>query len=212
MSSSCDLRCRGHHAIGSGDGEVPLTIAGLVPSASQPPGCRDIAITTGFLLGFGIVMFAIGLTLINREACSGVCEVVGLTLLYAGGPISALIGVFTETVIVAWPLDVMLWVILGFGVARWAENRGRRPLGVALVVLLVFLAPRTSPFAVRRIGRLEIPEVFYLDATMQTVSAARSTLLAIVAAAAAMAVTAGVVFSSSRDPGPISGRSDRPPT
>ncbi len=111
-----------------------------MPSASQPPGCRDIAITTGFLLGFGIVMFAIGLTLINRDACSGACEVVGLTLLYAGGPISAVIGVFTETVIVAWPLDVMLWVVLGFGVARWAENRGRRPLGVALVVLLIFLA------------------------------------------------------------------------
>ncbi len=111
-----------------------------MPSANQPPGCRDIAITTTFLLGFGIVMFAIGLTLINRDACAGLCETVGLTLLYAGGPLSALIGVFTETVVVAWPLDVMLWVVLGFVIVRWAENHRRRPLGVALVVLLVFLA------------------------------------------------------------------------
>ncbi len=111
-----------------------------MPTTSQPPGCRDAAITTGFLLGFGIVMFAVGLTLINREACSGVCETVGLTLLYAGGPVSALFGVFTETVIVAWPLDVMLWVVLGFAVARWAERRHRRPLGIALTLILVSLA------------------------------------------------------------------------
>jgi hypothetical membrane protein len=111
-----------------------------VPTANQPPGCRAIAITTIFLLGFGIVMFAIGLTLINRDACAGLCETVGLTLLYAGGPLSALIGVFTETVVVAWPLDVMLWVVCGFVIARWAENHRRRPLGVALVVLLVSLA------------------------------------------------------------------------
>lgn len=111
-----------------------------MPRANEPPGCRDTAISTGFLLGFGIVLFAIGLTLINRDACTGACETVGLSLLYAGGPISALIGFFTDTVVVAWPLDVTLWVLLGFGVARWAGNRDRRPLGPALVVLLLFVA------------------------------------------------------------------------
>jgi hypothetical protein len=111
-----------------------------VPTTNEPAGCRDIAIATGFLLGFGIVMFAIGLTLINRDGCTGACEIAGLSLLYAGGPISAIIGVFTDTVVVAWPLDVTLWVVLGFGVARWAGNRDRRPLGPALAVLLVFVA------------------------------------------------------------------------
>jgi hypothetical protein len=111
-----------------------------VPSTNEPAGCRDIAIATGFLLAFGIVMFAIGLTLINRDGCAGACEIAGLSLLYAGGPISAIIGVFTDTVVVAWPLDVTLWVVLGFGVARWAGNRDRRPLGPALAVLLVFVA------------------------------------------------------------------------
>ena len=111
-----------------------------MPRANEPPGCRDTAIATGFLLGFGIVLFAIGLTLINRDACDGACETVGLSLLYAGGPISALIGFFTDTVVVAWPLDVTLWVVLGFGVARWAGNRDRRPLGPSLVLLLFFVA------------------------------------------------------------------------
>jgi hypothetical protein len=84
-------------------------------------------------------MFAIGLTLINRDSCAGACEVAGLSLLYAGGPVSALIGFFTDTVVVAWPLDVTLWVLLGFAVARWADNRNRRPLGPALVILLCFV-------------------------------------------------------------------------
>ena len=111
-----------------------------MPQANEPPGCREVAITTGFLLGFGLVMFAIGLTLINRDQCSGACEIVGLTVLYAGGPVSALVGIFTDTVVVAWPLDVTLWVVLGFGLARWAGNRDRRPLGPALVVLILFVA------------------------------------------------------------------------
>lgn len=111
-----------------------------MPAANEPPGCRDIAIATGFLLGFGIVMFAIGLTLINRDNCTGACEIAGLTLLYAGGPISALIGIFSDTIVIAWPLDVTLWVVLGFGVARWAGNRDRRPLGPALAVLALLVA------------------------------------------------------------------------
>lgn len=102
-------------------------------------GCRDAALSTGFLLGFGIAFFAIGLTLINREVCVGLCETLGLTLLYAGGPISAVIGVFSDHVIVAWPLDITLWVVLGFGVARLSANRGTRPLGPSLAIVVFFL-------------------------------------------------------------------------
>jgi hypothetical protein len=92
------------------------------------------------LLGFGIVFSAIGLTTIGRDSCAGTCETVGLTLLYAGGPVSALIGIFTDSVIVAWPLDIMLWVVLGFGVARFAQNRRIRPWGPLFVLLGFFLA------------------------------------------------------------------------
>ncbi|MGH8949056.1 MAG: hypothetical protein ACRDXF_09380, partial [Acidimicrobiia bacterium] len=87
---------------------------------SEGISCRDAVLSTVFLLAFGIVFFATGLTMINRDVCAGTCETLGLTLLYAGGPISALFGIFSDSVIVAWPLDVILWVVLGFGVARYA--------------------------------------------------------------------------------------------
>lgn len=106
---------------------------------TEAPGCRDAAIATGFLLGFGVTLFAIGLTLINRDSCAGLCETVGLAFLYAGGPVSALFGLLTDSVVVAWPLDVTLWVVLGFTVARWATNHQRAPLGVAVLVLIFFL-------------------------------------------------------------------------
>lgn len=102
-------------------------------------GCRDSALSTVFLLGFGIVFSAVGLTLINRDLCTGSCETIGLTLLYAGGPISALIGIVTESVIVAWPLDLTLWVVLGFTVARVTGNRGSRPWGPLLTLVALFL-------------------------------------------------------------------------
>jgi hypothetical protein len=110
-----------------------------VTGKNEGIGCRDAALATIFLLGFGIVFFAIGLTSINREVCTGLCETLGLTLLYAGGPVSALIGIFTDSVIIAWPLDIMLWVVLGFGVARFAQNRGIKPWGPLLILLVFFL-------------------------------------------------------------------------
>ena len=103
-------------------------------------GCRDAAISTGFLLGLAVVFIASGLTLTNQSDCIGSCETLGLTLLYAGGPVSALMGVVFGGLWVAWPLEITLWVVTGFGAARWAENRSKGVLGVALVILLVALA------------------------------------------------------------------------
>ena len=108
-------------------------------SKSEGISCRDAALSTVFLLAFGIVFFATGLTLINGDVCAGLCETLGLTLLYAGGPVSALFGIFTDSVIVAWPLDVILWVVLGFGVGRYASNRRLLPWGPLVVVLAFFL-------------------------------------------------------------------------
>jgi hypothetical protein len=110
-----------------------------VASKSEGISCRDAALSTGFLLAFGIVFFAVGLTMINREVCVGLCETLGLTLLYAGGPVSALFGIFSDSVIVAWPLDVIVWVVLGFGVARYASNRRIQPWGPLLALIAFFL-------------------------------------------------------------------------
>ena len=106
---------------------------------SEGISCRDAALSTAFLLAFGIVFFAVGLTMINREVCVGLCETLGLTLLYAGGPVSALFGIFSDSVIVAWPLDVIIWVVLGFAVARYASNRRIQPWGPLLALVVFFL-------------------------------------------------------------------------
>jgi len=110
-----------------------------VTSTSQGIGCRDAALSTALLLAFGIVFFAVGLTLINREQCIGPCEIVGLTLLYAGGPVSALIGIVSESVIVAWPLDVTLWVVLGFAIARVSGSREIPPWAPLVALVGLFL-------------------------------------------------------------------------
>ena len=104
---------------------------------NEAPGCRDAALATGFLLGSGIALFVIGLTLITRDSCSGLCETLGFTSLYAGGPISAIFGVLTDTVVAAWPLDVTMWVVLGFGVARLKTTRQTPLLGTSLLILLI---------------------------------------------------------------------------
>ena len=122
--------------------QVPNTCCKVIPSSilshtNEAPGCRDAALATGFLLGSGIGLFAIGLTLINQDSCSSLCETLGLTSLYAGGPISAIFGVLTDTVAVAWPLDLTLWVVLGFGAARLKTARNAPLLGTSLVILLI---------------------------------------------------------------------------
>ena len=83
---------------------------------------------------------AVGFNLTNQADCSGGCETLALTLLYAGGPISAALGVVFGGVWLAWPLEVTLWVALGFLAARWADRRGRGVLGVALIMILIALA------------------------------------------------------------------------
>lgn len=105
----------------------------------EPPGCRSAAIATGVLVGTGLVLMAIGLSLVNDDACREACESLGFTLLYAGLPVSALFGFLFGDLVVAWPLDVTVWVIIGFMVARFTDNRGRPVLGAVLAIVLVAL-------------------------------------------------------------------------
>jgi hypothetical protein len=41
--------------------------------------------------------------------------------------------------VVAWPLDITLWVVIGFLLARHRERRGRGVLGAVLVTVLIAL-------------------------------------------------------------------------
>lgn len=80
-----------------------------------------------------------GLALVNQGVCEASCELFGLGLLYAGGPISAVIGFLADSVVVAWPLEVILWVVLGFWSARLGAKPGRSTWRAVLVILVVAL-------------------------------------------------------------------------
>jgi hypothetical protein len=109
-----------------------------VPPDHELPGCRDTVIATVLLLGLGLAFMIVGLTLSRQSGCDGACETLGLSLLYAGAPISAAFGIFFDGLVLAWPLDITLWVTAGFFIARWVARRNLGVLGP--VVVLVVLA------------------------------------------------------------------------
>ena len=107
---------------------------------SDSPGCRNATISVALLVVTAVVFMVLGLTLVNDTSCSGICETSGFTLLYAGLPISALFGVLFGDLVVAWPLDITLWVVLGFLIARWSDRKKRNVLGPSLMVIVLALA------------------------------------------------------------------------
>lgn len=91
------------------------------------------------LIGFAAVFLTVGVTLASQETCEGLCETAALTMLYAGGPISAAFGVLFGEVFFAWPLDITFWVATGFLIARWAARRARRPMPIGLLIVIIAL-------------------------------------------------------------------------
>lgn len=89
------------------------------------------------LIGVAVVFMVIGLTLVDDGSCSGACETLGLTLLYAGLPVSALFGVLFGDLVVAWPLDITFWVVIGFVIAR--SPRRLSVFGRLLIAILLAL-------------------------------------------------------------------------
>lgn len=126
----------------------------MTEDTANAPGCRDIAIITGIVLAAAAAMLAVGLALIGQEDCSGICEVAGLTTLYAGGPVSGVLGVIYGGVHVAWPLDITFWVVVGFWSARVAGTRGWNPwrVGAAIVAAAIVVGLVLSRFV-----ELDIP-------------------------------------------------------
>lgn len=106
---------------------------------SESPGCRNAAVSTVVLVVTAVVFMILGLTLVNDGNCSGACETLGFTLLYAGLPISAVFGVLFGDLVVAWPLDITLWVVLGFVIARLSDRKNRNVLGPTIVAILIGL-------------------------------------------------------------------------
>lgn len=106
---------------------------------SNAPGCRSAAIATAGLVVVAVLFMILGLTLVHEPSCSGACQTAGSTLLYAGLPISAVFGVLFGDLVLSWPLDITLWVVIGFGLARFSDNRGRNVAGPALLAVLLAL-------------------------------------------------------------------------
>lgn len=105
----------------------------------EPPGCRSAAIASGILVGLGLAFMAVGLALINDGDCRGICETLSLTLLYAGLPFSAVFSVLFGDLVLAWPLDITLWVVVGNLVARLSDNRQQNVLGLVLLTVVIAL-------------------------------------------------------------------------
>lgn len=99
-----------------------------------------MGLAVGLLLAMWGVFLGIGLALVSGEQCTGACGTLALTLLYAAGPVSALIGVVFGELVLAWPLDVTLWVAAGFLAARIASRRRQGSPAVALVMVMGALA------------------------------------------------------------------------
>ncbi len=103
-------------------------------------GCRQAAIATAVVLIGATVLFWSGLAMVLNDGCTGLCGATGLSLLYAGAPVSALFGVLGGGLPIAWPLDITLWVVVGFLVAGWATRRKISPFPPAIAVLGIALA------------------------------------------------------------------------
>jgi hypothetical protein len=112
-------------------------------------GCRAAVITGGTLLAGAVVVGAIGLTVALQAGSS-----VGLALFYAAAPVSALFGVIGGGLPVAWPLDALLWLVLGTAAVGWSARSGwhlRRILWLVVGVALAYGASLSRLVEVERV-------------------------------------------------------------
>ncbi len=107
---------------------------------TDAPGCRNPALATLFLLGLAVVFMAVGFTLTQQADCTGLCETGAFALLYAGGPLSGIVGVLFGGIYILWPLEITLWVVIAFLVARRAERRSTGVLRMVIIIIALALA------------------------------------------------------------------------
>lgn len=118
--------------------EQPVAVirSNAVANKSNPPGCRSAAIAAGILIAVCLAFIAIGVPLVTSPDCVDACRTASETILFAGTPISAIFNmVFGGDLVVAWPLEVTFWVVIGFALARYADNRARSVLGPVMITL-----------------------------------------------------------------------------
>ncbi len=99
------------------------------------PGCRLAAAGAGVLLGLAALGFWIGFFVLDPP---------NYALVFAALPVSALFTVLgallasaSSDFLLAWPVDLALWLAAAFVVSRWATSKQLRPRAYASVFLLV---------------------------------------------------------------------------
>ncbi|MFP5333170.1 MAG: hypothetical protein ACLGHX_12540 [Acidimicrobiia bacterium] len=98
-----------------------------VPSPSSKPddgvGCRTLAVSSGALVAFGVAATAIGLTLALGEGGRAVQQI-GFAFYAAGAPVSGLFAAIAGELPLAPFTDLIIWLVLAVGAARWSERSG----------------------------------------------------------------------------------------
>ena len=99
---------------------------------SEGIGCRPAALTTAVFLGFSLAMLAVALLI-------GLDQRPSYPFLFAGGPVTGLLTSVGGDLAFSWPLDLTVWVVAGFAVARSADDprRYRFLIGAVMVAALV---------------------------------------------------------------------------
>ena len=106
-------------------------------SSSKGQGCRETALVSGFLIAFALIAMAVGLVLINRAGCEGLCETAAVVLYASGLPLSAAMAFFFGDLVVAWPLDVTFWVVAGFVIVGRTSRIPKSPYPTALAAVVL---------------------------------------------------------------------------
>ncbi|MGH8874085.1 MAG: hypothetical protein ACRDVM_02365 [Acidimicrobiia bacterium] len=109
--------------------------------AKGAPGCRPAVASALTLLTMAAVLVAVGLALVLNPSCIDLCEQTGLTLTFAGAPVSGIFSALAGGLPIAWPLDVTTWLAAGYWLAGRASpvsDRWWRWLGLLVAGALFF--------------------------------------------------------------------------
>ncbi|MDF1595612.1 MAG: hypothetical protein P1T08_05905 [Acidimicrobiia bacterium] len=95
-------------------------------------GCRQAVMATVVFIAFALAMLVVALLI-------GLDQQLAYPFLFAGGPVTGLVTSIGGDLAFSWPLDLTVWTVLGFFVARYAEqpNKYRFAIGAVIMAALV---------------------------------------------------------------------------
>ena len=86
-------------------------------------GCRGIALTAMVLIAIAVGAWTAGFYLGESSTCVGACEWTSFTLLFVGGPVSAIFTVLGGTdLVIGWPIDLIAWVMIATGHQKLSDE------------------------------------------------------------------------------------------